>query len=274
MPLTSTTISAPTAPPALDTPRAPAEVRDSPLCRRRDPLHRPLPRKEPPARTTSGARTGWVRPTQKCCTAKTAATTNSTPSAATFRRSSPHRVCTHTGIRSRRADPARSRQAPTPTPTARLSPTSGLPDIAEVSDVSGPCPPRRHRGPRSHGGPLASSAITGRQTPAQHPPSLPSGRIPGPPPTPPAPERPVPPPLARSPTPAVPLLVRRRGVPRVAGVRPPRPRRWARPRVGARRWRVRPSEDGARPGPLVAVAVCERDRSAMRRGSGILATSR
>ncbi len=33
------------------------------------------------------------------------------------------------------------------------------------------------------------------------------------------------------------------------------------------RWRVRPSERGPRPGPLVGVAVRERDRSAMRRGS-------
>ncbi len=90
-------------------------IRDSPLPAAPPSFTPALPPPSPKgaaARTTSGARTGWVRPTQKCCTAKIPATSSRTLSAITFRRSSPHRVCTHTGIRSRRAAPARSRQAP------------------------------------------------------------------------------------------------------------------------------------------------------------------
>lgn len=61
---------------------------------------------------TSGARTGRVRPAQKCCTANAAATTSSTVSAATLLRSRPHRDWSHNGSRSRTASPARSRHAP------------------------------------------------------------------------------------------------------------------------------------------------------------------
>lgn len=99
------------------------------------------------ARTTSGARTDWVRPVQKCCTANPAATTSRTVRASTLRRSSPHLACNHTGMRSRSASPVRSRQAPASTRPIPLSGPAGtatgsMPGSTTASCRSGPSPTR------------------------------------------------------------------------------------------------------------------------------------
>ncbi len=139
-----------------------------------------------------------MRPVQKCCTAKTAATTSRTVSAIALRRSIPHRVCSHRGIRSLSACPARSRRVSAP--TTGTATASGGPAADASGTVTAPLEPA---------GPTPE--------PPRHPWDRPdAGRLPPCPPPPPA-RRPAGP----CPTPPAHRHLRRRSPPRAGGDPPP-----------------------------------------------------